>query len=113
VKRHDCREAVFTGLEQGCPGRAVLLVRRVALQNAGRAAADLPQRLRLAQLAKQHADEMLPRAEAFAMLVVAVLVNQLPKIMPIKKSYNLSKKIYTFRAHFDLRFVGNLEFAQT
>ena len=73
---------------------------------AGQAAANLSQRLGLAQLAKQHAHKLIPARKSFGVPISSMLTNDASKRVTIGKIYDLCEKICTFERHVPLRFVG-------
>ena len=102
----DLPRSMLIGTGQGGPLRALLQPQMVQLAHtAGQATANLPLRLGLAQLSKQHAHKLIPARKSFRVPVSSMLTHDAPKSIAISKIYNLCKKICTFERHMPLRFV--------
>jgi IS5 family transposase len=71
-------------------------------------AADLSQGLRFTQMAKQHADQLIPARETFRSVFGTMRANYTRKCRAFNQLYNLRKQICTFERHMSLRICGTL-----
>jgi len=84
--------SVGIGIGQGRAGRRLPQAQMHQLPEAGRQpAADLPEGVRRAHLAKQHRDELVPAGEPFGRMLRPMLPHGARKGMPINQGQKLRK----------------------